>query len=278
MKAIELQKFFQSSLPDWQYPHQTVDTIKSGDPDIQVTGIAVGWMSYKWSLEHAIELGCNVFITHEPTYYDHHDNDSEIIKMTAVEEKRQFIEDNRLVVIRCHDLWDRMERIGIADAWGEYLGFEKSIAGSEFVRVYEIESQTALRIAQHVAFRTKNFGQPAVQLIGPQDILVSKIAIGTGAITPYLELVRQFDIDLAICTDDGIKYWRDGAFAIDMGIPIIVVNHPVSEEFGVYKLAEFIQNKFPGTPVHYIQQNCMYQLVGSADNLIIIKDNAWNHN
>lgn len=165
-----------------------------------------------------------------------------------------------------------MERIGIADAWGEYLGLEKSIAGSEYVRIHEIESQTALLIAQHVAFKTKNFGQPAVQLIGPQDRLVSKIAIGTGAITPYLELVRQYEIDLAICTDDGIKYWRDGAFAIDMGIPIVVVNHPVSEEFGVYRLAEFIQNNFPDTPVHYIPQHCMYQLIDPVDDSILMKN------
>lgn len=101
MKAIELQKFLNSSIPDWKYPLETVDTIKSGDPEIQVTGIAVGWMSYKWALKHAIEMGCNVFVTHEPTYYDHYDNASEIIRMKAVQEKRLFIQDNGLVVIRC---------------------------------------------------------------------------------------------------------------------------------------------------------------------------------
>jgi hypothetical protein len=36
--------------------------------------------------------------------------------------------------------------------------------------------------------------------------------------------------DMAICTDDGCVYWRDGVYAIDAGFPVALVNHPVSEE------------------------------------------------
>lgn len=254
MKAVEFQIFFLSAMPDWKRPRDTVDTIKSGDENIDVTGIAVGWMSYLWALERAVALGCNVFITHEPTYYHHHDNDQELFKLKTVQEKQQFIHEHGLVIIRCNDLWDRMERIGIPDAWCEHLGFDQLVIAGDFIRIYQIETQTAHELARHVAAKTQCFGQPAVQLLGPADRLVSRVSIGTGAITPYLEIVRQHGIDLAICTDDGIRYWRDGAYAIDMGIPIIVVNHPVSEEAGVYQLAKHIRLNFPETPVHYIPQ------------------------
>ena len=47
-------------------------------------------------------------------------------------------------------------------------------------------------------------------------------------------------MDLAICTDDGFTYWHDAAYAIDMGIPAIVVNHAVSEEAGLMNLARHL--------------------------------------
>lgn len=264
MRAGEIQEFFQSLLPYWQYPDDTVDTIKSGNPDDEVTGIAIGWMSYNWALNRAVELGCNVFITHEPTYYNHYDNDPDVFEFSEVQEKRRFIEDNGLVIIRCHDLWDSIKRIGIPDSWGDYLGFENPIEGNEHIRIYQIQPQSALQVAQLVADRTRYFGQSAVQLIGPDDKSITRLSIGTGAITPYLKIVRKYKVDLAICTDDGIDYWKDGAFAIDMGIPIVVVNHPVSEEFGIYHLAELIKENFPQVAVHYIPQNCMYRLVSSS--------------
>jgi len=268
MKAIEIQNFLLSILPNWKRPANTVDKIKSGDENIEVTGIAVGWMSYQWALERTVALGCNVFITHEPTFYHHHDNDRALFKLEDVQAKQQFIRDHGLVIIRCHDLWDHMEKIGVPDAWGDMLGFEMLTTKSEFIRIYQINTQTALEVAQQVAFKTQRFGQPAVQLIGPRDHLVSKISIGTGAITPFFDIVRQHSIDLAICTDDGIKYWRDGVYAIDMELPIIVVNHPVSEEAGIIQLAKFIRLNFPETPVHHIPQQCMFDLVTPVGDLM----------
>ena len=75
MKAQDVQNYLQSLAGDWQYSDNTVDTFKAGDPSTEVRGIAVGWMSYIWALQRALDLGCNVFITHEPTYYNHWDND-----------------------------------------------------------------------------------------------------------------------------------------------------------------------------------------------------------
>ncbi len=46
MKARDLQSYLQSLNGGWVDPQKTVDTFKSGDPGAEVTGIAVGWMSY----------------------------------------------------------------------------------------------------------------------------------------------------------------------------------------------------------------------------------------
>ncbi len=260
MKAQDVQNYLQSLAGDWQYSDNTVDTFKAGDPSTEVRGIAVGWMSYIWALQRALDLGCNVFITHEPTYYNHWDNDPAIFRFPGVRAKRQFIEDNDLVIIRCHDLWDQIPDIGIPDSWGLLLDWGRPVDGSTYIRIYNTAGLTAGELAQDVARCTAVYGQPGVQLIGSSDKIVRRVSIGTGAITPYLESVERFAIDLAICTDDGIDYWRDGGFAIDMGIPIIVVNHMVSEEIGVQRLAEELSRRFPAVPVQHINQRCMYRL------------------
>jgi putative NIF3 family GTP cyclohydrolase 1 type 2 len=261
MRAIEIQDYLQALAGDWPYPADTVDTFKAGNPQAEVRGIAVGWMSYSWALRRAVELDCNLFVTHEPTYFDHFDRDPEVFRLPGARAKQRFIADQRLIVLRCHDLWDQMKRTGIADSWGQALGLGDAVAGDAYNRVYEIEPATARQVAARVAAAVRACGQPAVQLIGPADKTVRRVAIGTGAITPFFKYLDDYHANLAICTDDGIEYWRDGALAIDLDVPLVVVNHPVSEEAGVQRLAETLRGRFPQTPVHQIPQECMYQLI-----------------
>lgn len=264
MKAQDIQDYLRALAGEWQYPADTVDTFKAGDPNADVRGIAVGWMSYTWALRRALALDCNVFITHEPTYYSHWDNDEDILRLAPVKAKKRFIEEKGLVIIRCHDLWDQMKVLGIPDSWGQLLALGKAIDGDTYIRVYDTGGRRAGDLARHVARCTAAYGQPGVQLIGSEDKITHRVSIGTGAITPYLHCVKRFGIDLAICTDDGIDYWRDGGFAIDMDIPIIVVNHMVSEEIGVQRLTETLRRRFPAVPVCHIAQRCMYRLFGSS--------------
>lgn len=263
MKASDVQAYLQSLSGNWRYPADTVDTFKSGDPEVEVKGIAIGWMSYTWALKKALELGCNVFITHEPTYYNHYDNDADIFRFPIAQKKRDFIEKSGLTIIRCHDLWDQIPHIGIPDSWGRLLQLGQATAQTEHLRVYDGGGVTALEIAQRVARYTSQYGQPGVQLIGDEKKIVHRVSIGTGAITPYFTFIADFNVDLAICTDDGVHYWRDGGFAIDAGIPMIVVHHHVSEEIGVQSMAEHLQEALPNIPVHYIAQQCMYRLIQS---------------
>jgi len=57
---------------DWS--NETVDTFKSGDPSQEISGIACTFMATVEVLQKAAAEGCNLVITHEPTYYNHFDN------------------------------------------------------------------------------------------------------------------------------------------------------------------------------------------------------------
>lgn len=261
MLAEDIHHRLQSLRGGWSYPEDTVDRFVAGDPATEVRGVAVMWMSYAWALEKAVALGCNLVITHEPTFFEHFDRAPETNRLAAAIRKREFIKENGLVVLRCHDLWDRIREHGIPDSWGRFLELGPAAEATEYLRVYEVEPTTAVAFARKVAARTVALGQPEVQLIGPPDRPVRRVSTGTGAITPFLASVEQLAVDLAVCSDDGIDYWRDGALAIDAGVPIVVVNHPVSEEAGVASLADTVSRMLPSLPVHHIPQRCMYRLV-----------------
>ena len=261
MKAREVREYLQSLDGGWVNWERTVDTFKAGDPEMEVKGIAVGWMSYTRALREALEQGCNLFITHEPTFYDHLDRDEEVFRFASAQEKRQLLEENGMVVLRCHDLWDQVPGIGIPDTWAQQLGFTDPVAGEGYYRVYDVSGRTALEVARQVAARTRELGQEAVQLIGPGEAQVTRVAIGTGAITPFQRYLDEYGVDLAICTDDGFSYWRDGGLAIDMELPVIVVNHAVAEINGMKLLAGHLREKFPELPVHVVRQSCAFRLV-----------------
>ncbi len=128
-------------------------------------------------------------------------------------------------------------------------------------RIYEQDFGTAHNVARHVLQCTQPYGQQGVQLIGNLQQPVKRLAIGTGAITPFIDWVKDYEIDLGICTDDGIESWRDGTFAIDMNLAMVVVNHPVSEVIGVESLYHHLQKQFPALHFYHLQQQCMYKLI-----------------
>lgn len=261
MRAQELLNYFRSLNGGWVDLNNTVDTFKAGNPSADIRGIAVAWMSTMEALQRAVKLGCNVFITHEPTFYSHHDNDDSVFQYAGVRAKHAYIADHELVILRCHDLWDQFPVLGIPDTWGEFLGFSQRLAGEGFYRLYAGENQTAGAIARAIAKRTAVFGQDTVQLIGPKECVVNRIALGTGALTPFRHFLDTFACDMAICTDDGFVYWRDGALALDLSIPVVVVNHTVSELAGMEKLAAHLARQFPSVPIHYVPQTCMFETV-----------------
>ena len=261
MNAQQVESYLRTLNGGWVDYNDTVDTWKAGDPHVEVTGIAVGWMSYAWALEAAARLGCNLFITHEPTFFHHTDADPALLARPEAQAKRAKIDALGLTILRCHDLWDQLPEIGIPDSWGRALGLGQPIGGEGFFRVYDGLGQTAAEIASATARRLRDLGQPGVQLIGPPDQVVRRIVVGTGAETPYYKMLTEYRADLVICTDDGLHYWRDGAHAIDNGHSLLVFHHHVSEEEGLKSLARHLTEQVPGVPVHHIPQTCMYRLV-----------------
>ena len=253
------------------------DQILFGDADTEITGIACAWMASWNNLKKAEGWGCNVFITHEPLYAG--DTNSEgiyiggemsengikpTINPIMLEEddawvkKTEWLKSHNLVVMRCHDVWDDFPEIGIHGAWAKWLGFEDPpVSSQKFYEVHKVDNLTLQQVAENIAAKVKNLGQECVHFIGDPDQAVTRIALGTGAITSYRVTVHM-GADCLLLTDDGTRLWESGQWAEDTGIGLIVVNHATSEEPGVRALAQYLQEQFSDIPVSMIERGNLY--------------------
>ena len=99
----------------------TVDVFKAGDPQTPVKGIVTTMFATMDVLKKAVEMKCNLIITHEPVFYNHRDETTQFQNDPVFLEKKKFIDDNKLVVWRFHDYIHRIKpdarlRDG-AEAW-----------------------------------------------------------------------------------------------------------------------------------------------------------------
>jgi len=245
---------------DWQ--GATCDGFKHGNPDAEVKGIAVGWQSLQATLQEAHDKGCNLFITHEPTFYSHMDDDASWRATAPAQAKLAWLDRTGMVVYRCHDLWDVFPRLGIVDAWSEFLGLGQPIATAKYYNLHAITPAPAWELAERVCQRVAKLGEQAVQFVGVRWQSVSKVAVGTGAISNARKMV-ELGADAIIATDDGLTLWRDAAWLADLGIPLVIVNHATAEIPGLLKLVEYLHAQFPGVPVEFVGPTCQYEIMAS---------------
>jgi putative NIF3 family GTP cyclohydrolase 1 type 2 len=258
MTPTDLNTHLNSLFPDIK--EETVDRIIYGDPDRPITKIAVAWMPYQKTIQQAIDLGANVLVTHEPTFYIHRDLRDKNVASPEVTRKREWLDKQDITIIRCHDVWDAIPDIGIPFAWGEFLELGTPSKSERYYNVYEIEPQTASAFAKHVAARTSTLGQPTIGFYGDPDREIRSIGLGTGCISQASQM-RKMGADLAISVDDVVRAWIDGEKSADSGYPLIVVNHCVSEEPGIATLAAYIDQTFPEIPVTHLPQTCTFQSI-----------------
>jgi putative NIF3 family GTP cyclohydrolase 1 type 2 len=269
MKAINILNFFKSQAY-WIDSAHTVDRIILGDPDKEIKRILVSWMSSIKAIEKSIAEGFDMLITHEPTFWVHAEEletigkwDEGSLKRETAFNKKALIERSGLVVLRNHDVWDLMPKVGIPWAWAAFLGFGCEPAAmnkpTDHHR-YDIAPVTVDELAVQIAEKTSSIGEPAIEVFGNGKAIVSKVGIGTGCGCD-VEVFRALGCDISIVCDDGSIYWRDIQWAEEINHPVIRVNHSTSEEPGMITLTKYINDNLPGLYAEHIPYRTMMKVV-----------------
>ena len=269
--AGDLQKYLRSL---YSVPEPSVDRIIIGDPGTKIKKVGTAWTPYFKTLKEANNLGINVLVVHEPTFYMHWDLDNKGQNyfntpspakdqyLEALETKKKWIEDNGMVIIRSHDVPDIIKDFGIPYGLGLKLGFknEDIIRSKDYYNVYQVKTDTASNIARRIAQNLKDFKQPGVAFYGDPDRSVSTVGLGTGCICDP-QAYAELNPDLYIGIDDTIRTWVQTTFAEDTGMPLVVINHGTSEEMGMRLLNEHLNKNITSVEFIHFDQGCSYRWI-----------------
>jgi len=232
----------------------TVDGVLAGDPDTPVTGIATTMMATMDVLERALSVGANLVITHEPVFWDHHNEAIEALTDEwdqVYEQKLRFIEKNGLVVWHLHDAMHDMRPDLVDVGTLKQLGWP---VPEDFPAIVKIETT---RLADLAAYAAKKLGASAARYIGQPDLHVSGVglALGFRGSDNVRHLLQDPRVQAVVIGE--AHEWEVGAYAADavtlgFGKALIVVGHIPSEQYGMAELTTIIEQHLPNVPVSFI--------------------------
>jgi putative NIF3 family GTP cyclohydrolase 1 type 2 len=267
MLAKDILEHFLSNSP-WVDLEKTVDRVIVGDSDVDVDTCVVCWIPSTANLKKAAEMGAKLFVTHEPTFWDHWDDKPGNTPASA--DKLAMINHMGMTIVRLHDTWDKWDHVGIPFAWAKHLGLYGDGStvtrdDSGYLLRCDVEPMTLGQLAARVAAACKPFGEGIVQVTGDPDMIVSKVGCGTGCGCD-LDGYYGLGCDAGIVCDDGSCYWAGIQNAEDIGFGVIRVNHGTSEEAGMITLADYITSAL-GVAATYLPTGCVFQLIDAEGQL-----------
>jgi putative NIF3 family GTP cyclohydrolase 1 type 2 len=253
MTAFDVVEQMKANLT-CSWSDQTVDTFKAGDPEGEVTGVACTFMATVAVLKKAAELGCNLVITHEPTYYNHFDNKDLLEGDPVYAAKQAIIDENKLMVFRFHDHWHRTTPDGIYVGMIDRLQWESYLVEEE-QNIFEFPGYKLRDVTTHMK---QLFPDANIRVIGDPMLVVKRAAFSAGApgSESHIRLLQKEDINLVVIGEapewESLAYVRDASQA---GLPkaMIILGHTVSEEAGMEYCARWMASFIDEVPVQYIE-------------------------
>jgi putative NIF3 family GTP cyclohydrolase 1 type 2 len=238
----------------WQ--KETVDTFKAGDPDTKVTGIAVTMMATFDVLQRAAASGANLIITHEPTFYNHLDEFTEIPQKEndrVLAEKLAFIKEHHLVVWRFHDHWHRRTPDGIEAGMTHALGWE-AFQDKQNQYLFTIPETTLDKLAAVLKTRLELH---TMRVVGDPKMKVSRVALSPGSAGMQREIgaLEKPDIQLLITGEsrewETVEYVAD-AVSEKKNKALIILGHIPSEQAGMEECTRWLKTFVSEVPVNFV--------------------------
>ena len=259
MRAIDLHQFLAHEAPP-HTPEEEVDGIMAGDPDAEISGIAVTWLPNVDVLERAANSGLNFVIAHEPVFYHHpyfypYGDERHVPALDLPEKlatppgqrKQRLIADNNLVVYRLHDGWDQFPEFGMGYALARALGWSDVQISPDYI--YSPPEAPLRQIAAHIAAR---LGKSGIRYIGDPDLQVRRISLdwGSPGAIDIVMRAKKHGCDAALTGE--VVEWRDLEFARDSGVALITGGHCATETPGMRACCDWLKSRLPDMRIEYV--------------------------
>ena len=235
------------------------DTIKAGDPNTPIKGIAVCFMSTLDVIQRAHGQGLNFVLTHEPTFWTDADLIEPIKNDPLYLEKRNFIEKNGMVVFRLHDHWHRYRPEPMLTGMDRLLGWEKYADNPDAPRFYTIPETTLGALGDHVA---KSLYSRSVRLVGDPNMPVKTVARGGHTLSGNITAYDKADVDLVseVREWESVQYTRD-MLAAGVKKGLVLLSHEAGEEEGMVNCTAFMKKAMPSMRIEFVATNDRMYLI-----------------
>lgn len=246
-------------------PAGTVDTLKAGDPNTVVTGVVTTFMDTYPVLEQAVASGKNLIITHEPTFYNHPDDQTPLAADPVQQQKLAYIREHHLVVWRFHDTWHMRQPDGILAGMIEQFGWRQYQSSTD-PHHFTLPATTVGKIASALQVRTQ---ARAIRIVGDAAMAVTEVELMPGASGSDRQIAALEKDNVQLLVAGESREWETVPYVIDAAAQgrhkaLILLGHEVSEEAGMDECARWLRTLFPGMPIVFIPAGEPFQTVRSS--------------
>ena len=240
---------------------ETVDTFKAGNPQDNVTGIAVCMFADMKVLKMAVAEKCNLIIAHEPTFYSHLDGTKTLENDPVFQDKIKYINDHKLIIWRFHDHIHRTKPDGIYMGMIEKLGWAKNQTDSTMIR-FRFDK---VKLSEFISQLKRRFPDSSFRVVGNPEMGVVNVALAVGApgSSSHMKLLQEKNIDLLIAGE--APEWETYQYVNDAVLQgknkaVIFIGHTNSEEAGMDYCARWLKGFIPqSVKIQYMKNGSSYR-------------------
>lgn len=232
----------------------TVDQLRSGSMDQEVTGIVTTMFPTIEVIERAAKAGANFIIAHETPFYNNQDETDWLKDDDAYKYKIELLNKHKIAIWRFHDYWHAHKPDGIIMGNLIKFGWEKYFDANN-PRLLTLPKPMSLKSI--VTLAKERLVIPSVRVIGNlnQDCSTIYMAFGYMDSKRQIAAIQQYKPDLILSGEtrewETVERVRDG---MQMGqkTSLLVMSHSVSEEAGMEYAAKWLQPKVTGMKITHI--------------------------
>jgi len=223
-------------------PADTVDTIKAGNAATIVTGVVTCFTDTMDVLRQAVALHANLVITHEPTFYNHRDENTLFVNDPVYQEKLAYIQEHHLVIWRFHDQWHLRRPDGIGEGFVARVGWQKyQHPGDPFFFTIPPTTLNQLALDLQQKLHARIF-----RVVGDPNLHITGVAYLSGASGEAAQIKALERDDVQVLVAGESTEWETVMYAQDAQEQrrpkaLILLGHSTSETDGMQTAATWLR-------------------------------------
>ena len=242
----------------------TCDGYKCGDPGAECTGIVTSCSASMEVIRKTIELGANLILVHEPTFYTHMDPTDWLEGDPVYEEKRTLLDSHGIAVWRDHDHIHTHRPDGIMTGVLTELGWLPYAEGEGFRMLVRLPEPTTVH--ELALFLKEKMHLEGVRYVGCPDATVQTVGF-TGHMPFEQEqqsTKKLMDPEIDVLIPGEVIDWTAVSYARDAGQQgrskaIMNVGHVSMEELGMKWMVSWLRPLVGDTiPITFVPSADMY--------------------